>query len=131
MERKIVFSCSCFIDQSNWFINSAYYSWMFDKFVYANGVLSDDLFIYHKKFTYVVTGINVEYVTEIVACCLDCFKFLLRYSSGKKEIINVFNEIDCHYVYEEAFCYNSTIYVGNDRFQFDRNDEGDGCKSTK
>ena len=130
MEKKN-FSCSCFIDQSIWFVNSLFYSWMFDTFVYTNGSLSDNLFIYDKKFTFNVNEGNVQYVSEIIVCCLECFEFLLVYSSGKKEIIDAFNEIDCLFVVEEPFCYNSEIYIGNDQFAFDGNERERSCNSTE
>lgn len=130
MERKNVFCCSCFIDQAIWFIDNASHSWQFDAFVYKNGLISDKVFVYDKTFLINSTEHNIEYLSSIVVCCLECFEFMLRFLSGKKEIICLFNEIDCRYVYEEAFCFNSTIYTGNDRFQFDARDPND-CRSTR
>ena len=62
MEKKIVYSCSCFIDQSFWFVNSMYHSWKFDSFVCVNGSVSNNLFIYEKEFTFVLDfdGNNVQ-----------------------------------------------------------------------
>ena len=60
MEKKIVFSCSCFIDQSAWFVNSIACSWKFDSFAYVGGMLSDKLFIYKKDFTFVSYGGSVR-----------------------------------------------------------------------
>ena len=48
---------------------------------------------------------------------MECFEFLLTYFSTKEEIVDVFNKIDCLYVIEEPFCYNSEIYIGNDQFE--------------
>ena len=125
MEKKIVFSCSCFIDQSFWFANSMFHSWKFDSFVChdSDGLVSDDVFIYEKKLTFVDDCSSAQYVIEIIVCCLECFEFLLTYSSTEKEIIDVFNKIDCLYVIEEPFCYNSEIYIGNDQFVFNRNEQ--------
>ena len=130
MERKNVFCCSCFIDQSVWFIDNSSHSWQFDVFVYKDGLLSDKLFIYDKTFLFNSTADNVEYLTDIIVCCIDCYEFLLRFLSGKKEIIILFDEIECMYVHEEVFCFNSTIYVGNDRFQFDAR-QSNGPRSTQ
>ena len=126
MEKKIVFSCSCFIDQSFWFVNSMYHSWKFDSFVCVDSSVSNNLFIYEKEFTFVSDsdGNSVQYINEIIVCCLECFEFLLTYFSTKEEIIDVFNKIDCLYVIEEPFCYNSEIYIGND--QFERSNENHG-----
>ena len=126
MEKKIVFSCSCFIDQSFWFVNSMYHSWKFDSFVCVDSSVSNDLFIYEKEFTFVANGdgSSVQYINEIIVCCLECFEFLLTYFSTKEEIFDVFNKIDCLYVIEEPFCYNSEIYIGND--QFERSNENHG-----
>ena len=126
MEKKIVFSCSCFIDQSFWFVNSMYHSWNFDSFVCVDSSVSNDLFIYEKEFTFVANGdgSSVQYINEIIVRCLECFEFLLTYFSTKEEMYDVFNKIDCLYVIEEPFCYNSEIYIGND--QFERSNENHG-----
>ena len=126
MEKKIVFSCSCFIDQSFWFVNSMYHSWKFDSFACVNGSVSNNLFIYEKEFTFVsdFDGNNVQYINEIIVCCLECFEFLLTYFSTEEEIVGVFNKIDCLYVIEEPFCYNSEIYIGNDQFVFSNENQG-------
>ena len=126
MEKKIVYSCSCFIDQSFWFVNSMYHSWKFDSFACVDSSVSNNLFIYEKEFTFVSDsdGNSVQYINEIIVCCLECFEFLLTYFSTKEEIVDVFNKIDCLYVIEEPFCYNSEIYIGND--QFERSNENHG-----
>ena len=126
MEKKIVFSCSCFIDQSFWFVNSMYHSWKFDSFVCVDSSVSNNLFIYEKEFTFVSDsdGNSVQYINEIIVCCLECFEFLLTYFSTEEEIVGVFNKIDCLYVIEEPFCYNSKIYIGNDQFVFSNENQG-------
>ena len=48
MKKKVVFSCSCFIDQSVWFVNSMSCLQRFDAFVYANDLASGDVFTYEK-----------------------------------------------------------------------------------
>ena len=119
MERKNVFSCSCFVDQSVWFIYNAFYSWEFDLFLYKDGIISDKIFVYEKDFEINANDANIEHKTTIIVCCVKCFEFILRFLSGKQEVISQLNELDCRYVYEDVFCFNSTIYIGNDRFQFD------------
>ena len=111
-----MFSCSCFIDQSVWFVNSIAHSWKFDSFTCVDGLVSDKLFVYKKKFTFVSSNDSVQYINEIVVCCLKCFEFILTYFSSGEEMFDVFNELDCLYVIEEQFCYNSEIYIGNDQF---------------
>ena len=108
MKKKVVFSCSCFIDQSVWFVNSMSCLQRFDAFVYANDLVSGDVFIYEKKST--------TTTSEIIVCCLECFEFLLTCFSIEEEFIDLLNKIDCLYVVEEPFCYNSLIYIGNDIF---------------
>ena len=115
MEKKIVFSCSCFIDQSVWFVNSMAHSWKFDSFACVGGIISDKIFIYKKDFTFVSYS-SVQYINEIIICCVECFEFLLSYFSTIQEMIDVFNEIDCLYVTYDYFCFNTDIYVGNDQF---------------
>ena len=90
MEKKIVFSCSCFIDQSFWFVNSMYHSWKFDSFACVDSSVSNNLFIYEKEFTFVANddGNSVQYINEIIVCCLECFEFLLTYFSTKEEIVD-------------------------------------------
>ena len=111
-----MFSCSSFIDQSVWFVNSIAWSWKFDSFAYVGGMLSDKLFIYKKDFTFVSYGGSVRYINEIIICCVECFEFLLTYFSAIQEMADVFNEIDCLYVTYDYFCFNTDIYVGNDQF---------------
>ena len=126
MENKIVYSCSCFVDQSFWFVNLMFHSWKFDSFACVNGSISNNLFIFEKEFTFVSdsNSNNVKYIVEIIICCLECFKFLLTYFSTEEEIVvDVFNKIDCLYVIEEPFCYNSEIYIGNDQFVFSNENE--------
>ena len=110
MKKKVVFSCSCFIDQSVWFANSISCQQRFDEFVYVNDLPSGDVFIYEK--------ISTKYNDEIIVCCLECFEFLLTCFSIEDEFIDTLNKVDCLYVIEEPFCYNSLIYVGNDLLIF-------------
>ena len=124
MKKKVVFSCSCFIDQSVWFINSISCLQRFDEFVYANDLPSGDVFIYEK--------LSTCDTAEIIVCCLECFEFLLTSFSIEDEFIDLLNKIDCLFVIEEPFCYNSLIYVGNDPIIFNRNDSNENdFKSTK
>ena len=124
MMEKVVFSCSCFIDQSVWFINSTSCTQRFDEFVCANYLPSGDVFIYKKKFR--------SNTVEIIICCLECFEFLLTCFSMEDEFIDVLNKIDCCYVIEEPFCYNSLIYIGNDLIIFNQgNNNDDDFKTTK
>ena len=116
MEKKIVFSCSCFIDESVWFVNSIYHSWKFDSFVSVDGLVSSKLFVYKKDFTFVSSDDSIQCINEIIVCCLECFEFLLTYFSAKEEMSDVFDEIDCLFVIYDQFCYNSEIYIGNDQF---------------
>ena len=111
-----MFSCSCFIDQSVWFVNSIAHSWKFDSLTCVDGVVSDKLFIYKKDFTFVSLHESIQYINEIIVCCLECFEFILTYFSSKEEMCDVFNELDCWYVIDDQFCFNSEIYIGNDQF---------------
>ena len=116
--EKIVFSCSCFIDQSFWFVNSIFNVKRFDDFV---DIISGDIFIYERK--------SCCSKCEIVVCCLKCFEFLLTCVSMEDEFIEELNKLDCCFLVEEPFCYNSLIYIGNDLLIFKgvHND----CRSTK
>ena len=122
MKKKVVFSYSCFIDQSVWFINSISRMQRFDEFVDANDIISGDVFIYERKCS--------SSTVEIVVCCLECFEFLLTCFSMEDEFIDLLNKIDCCFVIEEPFCYNSLIYVGNDLLIFKGGNNAD-YKSTK
>ena len=123
MKKKVVFSCSCFIDQSVWFINSISRMQRFDEFVDANDIISGDVFIYERKCS--------SSTVEIVVCCLECFEFLLTCFSMEDEFIDLLNKIDCCFVIEEPFCYNSLIYVGNDLLIFKGGNNDDDFKTTK
>ena len=123
MKKKIVFSCSCFIDQSVWFINSISCMQRFDEFVGINDIISGNVFIYERK--------SSSSTVEIVVCCLECFEFLLTCFSMEDKFIDLLNKIDCCFVIEEPFCYNSLIYVGNDLLIFKGGNNDDDFKTTK
>ena len=118
MERKIVYCCSCFIDSAAWFTdNMLLHTWEFDLVVLdKDGQIDEKVFVYETSFQIDYTD-TIEYLNKIIVCCVECFEFLLRFESGKTD--SLFDEIDCNYVYEDMFCFNSQIYAGNDRFQFD------------
>ena len=122
MKKKVVFSCSCFIDQSVWFINSISRMQRFDEFVNMDDIISGNVFIYERK--------SSSSTVEIVVCCLECFEFLLTCFSMEDKFIDLLNKIDCCFVIEEPFCYNSLIYVGNDLLIFKGGNNAD-YKSTK
>ena len=115
MEKKIVFCCSCFIDQSFWFVNSFYHSWKFDQFVCLNGKVSEKLFIYERNFSIISNGNNVQYVNEIIVCCIDCFIFTLSYVSAEEKMVKILNEIDCMFVaYDYSGFDDTENYIGNE-----------------
>ena len=129
MERKIVYCCSCFIDSAAWFTdNMLLHTWEFDFVVPdKDSKIDDKVFVYEKSFQidYIDT---IEYLNKIIVCCVECFEFMLHFESAKYDFL--FDEINCNYVYEDMFCFNSQIFAGNDRFQFDVRQPNDSS-STK
>ena len=129
MERKIVYCCSCFIDSAAWFTdNMLLHTWEFDFVVPdKDSKIDDKVFVYEKSFQidYIDT---IEYLNKIIVCCVECFEFMLHFESAKDDFL--FDEINCNYVYEDMFCFNSQIFAGNDRFQFDVRQPNDSS-STK
>ena len=105
--EKIVFSCSCFIDHSIWFVNSISHRGRFDEFI---DIISGDIFIFEMK--------SCCSTCEIVVYCLECFEFLLTCVSMEDQFIDELNKLDCCFLVEEPFCYNSLIYIGNDLIIF-------------
>lgn len=80
MNKNTVYCCSCFIDKSVWFVNNEWRLWMFDKFFYVNGRLSEQIFVYNKKMSSMMRGdASVLLATEIYVCCMDCFEFHLSF----------------------------------------------------
>ena len=117
MNKNTVYCCSCFIDKSVWFVNNEWRLWMFDKFFYVNGRLSEQIFVYNKKMSSMMRGdASVLLATEIYVCCMDCFEFHLSFLSSEERMIDVFNEIDCRFIAWDSFCYETDIYIGNDQF---------------
>ena len=120
MIKNTVVCCSCFIDESVWFVNSVEWSnrlWRFDSFTCVGGLLSDKIFIYKKNPTFVLQDdYSVLHINEIIVCCVKCFEFQLTYLSTREEMIDVFNQIDCRYVTFDSFCFDTDIYIGNDQF---------------
>ena len=129
MERKIVYCCSCFIDSAAWFTdNMLLHTLEFDFVVLdKDSKIDDKVFVYEKSFQidYIDT---IEYLNKIIVCCVECFEFMLHFESAKDDFL--FDEINCNYVYEDMFCFNSQIFAGNDRFQFDVRQPNDSS-STK
>ena len=129
MERKIVYCCSCFIDSAAWFTdNMLLHTWEFDFVVPdKDSKIDDKVFVYEKSFQidYIDT---IEYLNKIIVCCVECFEFMLHFESAKYDFL--FDEINCNYVYEDMFCFNSQIFARNDRFQFDVRQPNDSS-STK
>ena len=119
MEKKNFFCCSCFIDQAFWYINSCNFTWEFDQFIYKNGVMSDNVFIYDKTFEIISTGDSFYYKSCITVCCLNCIEFTIRFLSDNEDFTLMLTDVDCQFVFEDVFSFNSVIYYGNDRFQFD------------
>lgn len=129
MERKIVYCCSCFIDTAAWFTdNMLLHTWECDLVVLdKDGQIDEEkVFVYETSFQIDYTD-TIEYLNKIIVCCVDCFEFVLRFESSKTD--SLFDEIDCNYVYEDMFCFNSQIYAGNDRFQFDVRQPVDRCST--
>ena len=122
MKKKVVFSCSCFIDQSVWFINSISCVQRFDEFVNVNDIVSGNVFIYER--------ISSSSSVEIVVCCLECFEFLLTCLSMEDKFIYLLNKADCCFLIEEPLCFNSLIYIGNNAAIF-KGGNNDDYKSTK
>ena len=117
MNKNTVYCCSCFIDQSVWFVNNEWRLWMFDLFVYVNGRLSEQIFVYNKKMSSMMKAHgSVLHATEIFVCCMNCFEFELSYLSSEERMTDVFNEIDCRFVAWDSFSYDTDIYIGNDQF---------------
>ena len=116
--EKVVFSCSCFIDLSVWFVNSK----CSDTSKFTDGI-TFDVFIFERKYC-----CNR---CEIVVCCLNCFEFLLTCVSMMDEFIDELNKLDCYFLIEEPFCYNSLIYIGNDLLIFNGVRVHNECRSTK
>ena len=77
MEKKIVFCCSCFIDQSFWFVNSMYHSWKFDSFACVDSSVSNNLFIYEKEFTFVANddGNSVNISMKLLSVVWNVLNF--------------------------------------------------------
>ena len=113
MDYKRVFSCSCFIDQAIWFINTGNFSWQFDTFVYKNGNVSDEIFIYDKKYN-IINENFIYYRSRIIVCCLDCIELVMRLSSNDSDFCSLLLEIDCDYTYDDWLLYDEEkIFYGN------------------
>ena len=113
MEYKRVFSCSCFIDQSIWFINNCNFSWQFDTFVCENGAISDEIFIYDKKYN-IINENFIYYRSRIIVCCLDCIELIMRYVSNDSDFCSLLHDVDCDYTFDDWFSFdNEKIYYGN------------------
>ena len=113
MDYKRVFSCSCFIDQAIWFTNSNKFSWQFDTFVYKNGSVSDEIFIYDKKYN-IINENFIYYKSRIIVCCLDCIELIMRLSSDDYEFSSLLANVNCDYVFDDWFAFDDEkIYYGN------------------
>ena len=113
MEYKRVFSCSCFIDQAIWFVNSSSFTWQFDTFVYENGLVSDEIFIYDKKHN-IINENFVYYKSRIIVCCLDCIELIMHLSSNDSYFCEILFDVNCDYTFDDWFSFeDEKIYYGN------------------
>lgn len=113
MDYKRVFSCSCFIDQAIWFVNGSYFAWQFDTFVYNNGSISDEIFIYDKKYN-IINENFIYYRSRIIVSCLNCIELLMHLSSNDSDFCSSMLEVDCDYVFDDWFSFDDEkIYYGN------------------
>ena len=112
MENKRVFSCSCFIDQAIWFTRNGSFSWQFDTFVYKNGTISDEIFIYDKKYN-IINENFIYYKSRIIICCLDCIELVMRLSSGNSEFSSLLANVNCDYVFDDWLSFDEKIFYGN------------------
>ena len=122
MVKNIVFSCSYFIDESVWFVNSSSGSklWVFDSFVCVGGILSDEIFIYKKNPSFKIKDDeSVCHINEIIVCCVKCFEFQLSCFSTRDDMTDVFIQIDCHYIDVDYGCFDIDIYIGNEQFEME------------
>ena len=81
--------------------------------------MSDNVFIYDKTFEIISTGDSFYYKSCITVCCLNCIEFTIRFLSDNEDFTLMLTDVDCRFVFEDVFSFNSVIYYGNDRFQFD------------
>ena len=118
MEKKIVYCCSCFIDNAVWFTeNMSLHTWELNLTILdKDGQCNDNVFVYETSYQ-IDYNDSTEYLNNIIFCCVECFEFILRIESGKDNF--QFDDIDCNYVYEDTFCFDFQTYYGNDHFQFD------------
>ena len=114
MDYKRVFSCSCFIDQAIWFVNSGYFAWQFDTFVYNNGAISDEIFIYDKKYS-IINENFIYYKSRIIVSCLNCIELLMHLSSNDSDFCSLMLEVNCDYVFDDwlSFDDDEKIFYGN------------------
>ena len=118
MEKRVVYCCSCFIDNAVWFSeNMQFHTEDLDLTILnKKGYCGSKVFVYQTSFQ-IDYNDSIEHVTTVIFCCVECFKFIMRIESGRDSF--QFDDIDCNYVHEDMFCFNSHTYYGNDRFQFD------------
>ena len=113
MDYKRVFSCSCFIDQAIWFVNNKSFAWEFDTFVYNNGMVSDEIFIYDKKYN-IINENFIYYKSRIIVCCLDCIELIMHIASNDSDFRTLMSEVNCDYVYDDWLTFDDEkIYYGN------------------
>ena len=118
MEVKNVYCCSCFIDQAVWFVNNSSFSWQFDTFLYKDSVISDEIFIYDKKFE-IINENFIYYRSCIIVCCLDCIEFILHFLSDNLAFHSLLNDVNCEFAFYDQLSFDDDmIYYGNGLREF-------------
>lgn len=89
------------------------FSWQFDTLIYKNGAISDEIFIYDKKYN-IINENFIYYRSRIIVCCLDCIELIMRYVSNDSDFCSLLHDVDCDYTFDDWFSFdNEKIYYGN------------------
>ena len=115
--KNVIKTCSCFIDQSVWFVNlsqkQVFNPWHFD----LNRDVGD-MFIKDIRQTKIILDEKFIHKNTIVISGNDCFEFQLFMISLQENFM--LDTLNCRFVIFDVFSYDGTysseIFTGNSQF---------------
>ena len=105
MKKTIIKTCSCFLENAIWFVNS---SKSFPKWVYKANcyktLRKDKIFILNERSRIFASDSICEIVhhTSLISCCIDCMRFQVSYETS---LWNRLNVVECDHVQQDYTTY--------------------------
>ena len=102
MKKTIIKTCSCFLENAIWFVNSSksFPNWVYKANCYKT-LRKDKIFILNERSRIFASDSIREIVhhTSLVSCCIGCMRFQVSYETS---IWNRLNVVECDHVQQDS-----------------------------